>query len=134
PEETAETVKPENYDPIYEMVLASAICSPAPGATLPPGKVQVSGYAVPSGEPDEKILSVEVSGDGGATWTAAELSGRDAPYTWKLWRTTLDLAPGTPTLVVRAVDGRGRVQPEKAPWNFKGYLYNGWHRVPITVG
>jgi hypothetical protein len=38
-----------------------------------------------------------------------------------------------PTLMVRATDSAGKLQPEKSPWNFKGYLYNGWHRVPITV-
>ena len=43
------------------------------------------------------------------------------------------MAKGERVLVVRATDSRGGAQPEKAPWNFKGYLYNGWHRVPVTV-
>lgn len=133
PEATPETVKPENFEPIYEFVLASAICSPMAGATLSAGKVQVSGYAVPPGESGVGIKSVQVSGDGGATWTDAELIGPDAQYTWRLWKATLTLAAGTPTLIARAIDTRGQVQPEKAPWNFKGYMYNGWHRVPITV-
>ena len=100
---------------------------------LSPGKIEVRGYAVPPGDADATIASVQVSGDGGATWAEAELSGKDAPFTWKLWKATLTLAAGTPTLVARAVDNRGKMQPEKAPWNFKGYLYNGWHRVPVTV-
>src|SRR5579864_115174 len=35
PEATPETVKPESYDPIYEFVLASAICKPLAGAAIP---------------------------------------------------------------------------------------------------
>lgn len=133
PEATPETVKPENYEPIYEMVLSSAICMPLVGATVRAGKLQVGGYALPPGADGVTIASVQVSGDGGATWTAAELVGKEAPFAWRLWKATLDVTPGSRTLVVKAVDSRGQVQPEKAPWNFKGYLYNGWHRVPITV-
>jgi sulfite oxidase len=133
PEATAETVKPELFEPIYEFVLASAICTPMAGQTVRAGKVAVSGYAVPPGGAGSKVASVQVSGDGGATWTAAELTGPDAPFTWRFWKATLELPAGMPTLMVRATDSAGKMQPEKSPWNFKGYLYNGWHRVPITV-
>jgi sulfite oxidase len=133
PEATAETVKPENYDPIYEFVLASAICTPILGQALRAGKVRVSGYAVPPGLDGVTIAGVQVSADGGGTWTNATLAGNDAPYAWKLWSLDLDLPPGPRTLIARATDSLGKLQPEKGPWNFKGYLYNGWHRVPITV-
>jgi sulfite oxidase len=133
PEATAETVKPENYEPIDEMVLSSAICTPLVGATVRAGKLEVGGYALPPGADGVTIASVQVSGDGGGTWTAAELVGKEAPFAWRLWKTRLDVTSGSRTLVVKAVDSRGQVQPEKASWNFKGYLYNGWHRVPITV-
>ena len=133
PEATPETVKPENYDPIYDFVLSSAITSPLAGATVSAGKVKVSGYAVPLGADGVTIASVQVSGDGGATWVPAELTGPEQAHCWRFWKASLTLGPGTPTLVVRAVDSRGQAQSEKAPWNFKGYLYNGWHRVPITV-
>jgi sulfite oxidase len=127
-------VKPENYEPIYEPVLSSAICSPMAGRTVPAGKVRVSGYAVPPGTDGATVAGVQVSPDGGGTWVSATLSGKDAPYAWKLWSVDLNLQPGAQTLVVRATDSQGKLQPEKAPWNFKGYLYNGWHRVPVTVG
>lgn len=133
PEATAETVKPENYEPIYEFVLASAICSPLTGATLRAGKAEIRGYAVPPGEEGEGVASVQVSVDGGGTWSSAELLDQDMPFVWRRWRAAVDLTPGLRTLLCRAVDVRGRVQPEKSPWNFKGYLYNGWHRVPVTV-
>ncbi len=133
PEATAETVKPENYDPIYEFVLASAICTPMAGQTLRAGKVRVSGYAVPPGSDGTTVTGVQVSPDGGGTWVTAALASNDAPYAWKLWNVDLELPAGPRTLIVRATDSLGKLQPEKAPWNFKGYLYNGWHRVPITV-
>lgn len=133
PEATAETVKPENYEPIYEFVLSSAICAPQIGQLLSPGKVKVSGYAVPPGSTGAAIAGVQVSPDGGGTWVDATLATNAAPYAWKLWSVELDLKPGPRTLIARATDSTGGMQPEKAPWNFKGYLYNGWHRVPVTV-
>lgn len=133
PDATAETVKPEAFDPIYEFVLASAICNPRAGGTVPAGKLEVRGYAVPPGEEGVGVASVQVSGDGGGTWTAAEFAGPELPFAWRLWKASVDVQPGDRTLIARAVDSRGRQQPEKAPWNFKGYLYNGWHRVPVSV-
>ena len=133
PEATAETVRPEEFQPIYEFVLSSAILSPLAGQTLKAGKVEVRGYAIPPGDPAWRIAGVEVSADAGATWTTARLSGKDAPFTWKLWSAELTLGAGSKTLVARARDSGGKLQPEKAPWNFKGYLYNGWHQVPVTV-
>jgi len=133
PEETAATVKPEKYDPIYELVLTSAIGTPLAGQTLRAGRVRVAGYAVPPGSDGTGIAGVQVSPDGGATWVNAALGSNDAPFAWRLWSVELELAPGTRTLVVRATDSNGKLQPEKAPWNFQGYLYNGWHRVPVTV-
>ena len=133
PEATAETVKPEAFEPIYESILSSAICSPLAGQDLRPGKLELRGYALPPGEEGVSVASVQVSGDGGATWTAAEFVGEELPHAWRLWKATLDVTSGPRTLIARATDSRGRQQPEKAPWNFKGYLYNGWHRVPVTV-
>jgi len=133
PDATAETIKPATVDPIGEGVLSSVICRPRAGGSIRAGRVELAGYAVPSGEEGAAIASVQVSGDGGSTWTAAELTGNEAPFAWRLWRATLELAAGAATLVVRAVDARGKTQPGTAPWNLLGYLYNGWHRVPVTV-
>jgi len=133
PEATPETVKPEEYGPIYEFVLSSAICSPLSGATVKAGRIDVRGYAVPPGALGSALGGVQVSADGGATWVTAKLLGRDAPFAWKLWSVEIDVAAGARTLTVRATDERGQPQPEKAAWNFKGYQHNGWHQVPITV-
>lgn len=133
PEATVETVKPENFEPIYENVLNSVICRPLAGQTASAGRLEVQGFAVPPGVEGGALAGVEVSPDGGATWAAARFTGKDVPYAWRLWSANVTVAAGARTLVVRATDAKGATQPERSPWNFKGYLYNGWHRVPITV-
>lgn len=133
PEATAETVKPADFEPIYENLLNSAICVPKVGETVSAGKLEVRGWALPPGTPGVGLAGVELSPDGGATWVPAKLLGKDAPFSWKLWTAQVEVAPGARTLLVRATDSKGVRQPERSPWNFKGYLYNGWHRVPITV-
>ena len=36
-------------------------------------------------------------------------------------------------LIARATDSAGRSMPERGNWNFKGYLYNGWHRITVEA-
>ncbi len=60
------------------------------------------------------IAKVEVQVDGGE-WQPATLDARRAKYGWVLWSWgTQNLAPGTHTLVSRAIDANGKVQPTKA--------------------
>jgi sulfite oxidase len=133
PEATPETVKPDAFDPIYEMVLGSAICSPAPGARLKAGKVSVSGYAVPPGSPGATVAKVEVSPDAGKSWVEARIRGAQTAFTWCLWDAVVTLPAGDSLLTVRATDSTGRSQPEKAAWNFKGYLNDSWHQVTVSA-
>jgi sulfite oxidase len=133
PEATPETVKPEQFGPIYEMVLGSAICSPRSGDRVTAGKIRVRGYAVPPGETGATVAKVEVSADDGKTWKEAKFWGDRRDFAWQLWEAEMTVPAGSSTLVVRATDSRGRVQPEKAAWNFKGYLNDSWHRVPISA-
>lgn len=120
-------------DPIYVYPLNAAICSPAAGAKVPSGPTAVSGYALPAGFTGSRIETVELSLDGGQTWTRAELRGRAQLCCWQLWTAQVNLAPGRRDLVVRAKDLQGQSMPEKGNWNFKGYLYNGWHHVRVEV-
>ena len=41
--------------------------------------------------------------------------------------------PGYYTIMSRATDTAGRVQPIVPPWNPSGYLWNGIDRVGVTV-
>jgi sulfite oxidase len=134
PDATPETVKPEAYGPIYEMVLGSAICSPRAGDRVKPGKITVRGYAVPPGEPGATVARVELSPDGGKSWADARFWGERSEFAWQLWEADVTVPAGASTLVVRATDSRGKTQPERAAWNFKGYLNDSWHRVDIVAG
>lgn len=119
---------------IDELPLNSAICEPAPGAELAPGQTMVRGYAVASAR---AVTRVDVSADGGRTWTQAALE-RDpsAPWAWTFWEAALDLPPGGHELAVRAWDSAGQTQPALPgdTWNFKGYLSAAWHRVRVRAG
>ena len=41
--------------------------------------------------------------------------------------------PGYMTILARAYDDRGNVQPAVSTWNPLGYFWNGWHRVGVVV-
>lgn len=119
-------------EPIYQFPITSAICLPAADAKVDV-EFKVSGYALPPGLPGRTIAKVEISADGGKTWKTAELTHASKPFCWQLWRAKLTLPAGRHTLVVRATDSAGALQPEKVEWNLKGYLYNAWPRVEVSV-
>ena len=81
------------------------------------------------------LTSIEVSADGGRNWIAARIAREGRRWTWTFWEATVQLAPGTHTLVVRASDSAGTRQPVSAweTWNVKGYSNNAWHRVSICA-
>ena len=120
-------------DPIYDFVINAAICAPAAGATIKAGSTRVSGYALPSGNAAAKIDKVELSPDGGKSWITARLLNSSAPCTWQQWTAEVNLPAGKQELIVRASDTTGQTMPEHGSWNFKGYLYNGWHRVSVEA-
>jgi sulfite oxidase len=121
-------------EPLGELVLNSAIVSPAEGEPVGAGRVEVSGWAI--GRGGRPVARVEVSPDGGATWAGADLQGAPMPWCWRIWRARLSLPPGKQTLVARAVDEDGSIQPERLEqvWNVKGYANNSWHRVTVEAG
>ena len=79
------------------------------------------------------VIRVEFSADGGATWTDAALSPRVGDYAWRTWSTEWNAAPGEHTLIVRATDEAGNVQPLEQPWNYQGMGNNMAHRVEVVV-
>jgi sulfite oxidase len=133
PDVTADNVDWNQGQMLGPVHLTAVICDPAPGARLPAGSLTVRGYAY-GGE--IRYLRVAISADGGQSWVDAEMEGPDQPMSWRFWRGVLDLPPGDYTLIVRAVGEGGVTQPpDPAPlWNFKGYMNNAWHLVPVRVG
>ena len=113
--------------------VGSVISSPVEGETLPAGPVAVSGFAF-AGE--REVARVEVSADGGRTWTTAEPGPEHGRWAWRLWKASLDLPAGEHEIVCRAWDTAAQTQPEDPAhvWNFKGYMNNAWHRVRVNVG
>jgi sulfite oxidase len=107
---------------INGLPLNSAICEPAPHAHLSPGSATLRGYATAT---DRAVVRVDVSLDGGRTWSQAELEDQSG-----------DLPRGEHELAVRAWDDARQTQPALPDdtWNFKGYLSSAWHRVPVLVG
>jgi DMSO/TMAO reductase YedYZ molybdopterin-dependent catalytic subunit/CDP-diglyceride synthetase len=90
----------------------SRIDEPAPGATLATGTHRVAGVAYAG---TRGIQKVEISSDAGTTWNSAELLDRVVPGQdrWVRWQSRFTLAPGqTITLLARATNGAGEVQPE----------------------
>lgn len=131
-EVTAETADWTRGEAIYALPVNSAICEPVDGATVTAGAVTVRGWAMGV---DAAVAQVELSGDGGTNWVAAELERGPDHTSWVLWSARLTLAAGTCELVVRASDEAGRSQPADpaAVWNFKGYASAAWHRIRVRA-
>ena len=79
------------------------------------------------------VSRVEVSVDGGATWSDTKLGEAGSPYAWRSWTFVWNATPGAYTLQVRASDADGNVQPAVQQWNFGGYGNNGVQRVNVIV-
>ncbi|MGI8479552.1 MAG: sulfite oxidase [Gaiellaceae bacterium] len=83
---------------------------------------------------EAEIANVEVSTDGGETWTDADLAPRsDGRWSWRRWRFVWDAEHGTHELCCRARDEAGHEQPLEAQWNLGGYANNAVQRIVVTV-
>jgi DMSO/TMAO reductase YedYZ molybdopterin-dependent catalytic subunit len=123
-------VKPDEMNPVTELFVKSNITT-HPLRTRIGQTATIKGFAF-SGAPD--IAKVELSDDDGASWREAALQPEHDPFAWRLW--SFDWTPkksGSATLLARATDSRGAVQPREAQWNPSGYLYNGWHPARVEV-
>jgi sulfane dehydrogenase subunit SoxC len=97
---------------------------------VPAGEVRVQGRAWSGLAP---VASVEVSADGGSSWTAAELEPEDGRWAWRGWTYRWQTEPGSWVLCSRARDEAGNEQPLEPSWNLGGYANNAVQRVPVTV-
>jgi sulfite oxidase len=130
PGEPGVAFKPEEMTPVTDLFVKSNITE-APASARVGATFTIRGFAF-SGAPD--IAKVEVSDDGGETWRPAALDSQHDPYAWRLWSFRCEPKSEVKiSLVARATDSRGSVQPREAVWNQSGYLYNGWHSVEIPV-
>jgi sulfite oxidase len=119
--------------PLGLVALNADLLSPVDGETVPAGPVEVRGYAFAGGE--RHVARVDVSIDGGASWSQAELLDDRGRWAWRHWRITVDLVPGEHEILVRAWDSSAATQPESeaALWNPKGYVNNARPRARVHV-
>ena len=127
-----------NGDPshpsVQEMTVKSWINGPGTdGKPLAAGTVQIHGVAFGG---MHAVSKVDVSVDGGKTWVAARLVGPDlGRFAWRQFALAVRLPAGSHTLVSRATDAAGNVQPEQRMENAAGYNNSSWvdHAVKVTV-
>jgi DMSO/TMAO reductase YedYZ molybdopterin-dependent catalytic subunit len=117
--------------PLAEMQIKAEIAQPVQGEILSANSnVRVHGAAWTS---DGEIIKVDLSTDGGATWSEASLVGTSKPNAWRLWELNwrTPSQPGQTTLIARATDSLGRTQPTHRDPDRGTYMIN--HLLPITV-
>lgn len=125
------TVDAKDMAPLTGLVVKSLITSPADKSTIKAGAIVVSGFAW-AGEDD--IARVDISIDNGATWRLAQLGRERERYAWRQFRSELNvMSPGYYSIMARATDTKGNVQPIEVMWNPSGYLWNAIDRVGINV-
>jgi len=130
PEWPAGEYEPAEGGPITLQNVKSALALPRP-ARLRPGPRWIRGFAY---SPHASIEEVEWSADGGGSWRAAELMSPPLRWAWRTFAFPWDAPPGDRQLLVRARDREGNGQPDRLPFNEKGYLLNVPVPHPVRVG
>ena len=98
----------------FEMGVKSVIARPSSMMTLPrAGLYEISGIAWSGAG---RIRRVEVSTDGGATWTAAALTGEERTKSLVRFRLPWEWTGREALLQSRATDEKGNVQPGRKEW------------------
>jgi DMSO/TMAO reductase YedYZ molybdopterin-dependent catalytic subunit len=117
--------------PLAEMKLKSAIARPRVYETLVPNRTYTVFGAAWAGETD--VAEIAVSTDGGQTWAEAHFIDPVRRHAWRRWK--LDwmtpMEPGRYTLLARAKDANGTVQPDEHDQNYGTYVIT--HPSPIEV-
>ena len=126
---------PRVEDPTQSYSLQSLECKslimgPLDGAKLAAGAQMIQGYAW-AGE--GSVTGVDVSLDGGKTWAPAALSGAAYRYAWRRWEMPWTADGGAHTIMARATDSLGRVQPGTKTRDPQGYRWNVIHAVRVDV-
>jgi sulfane dehydrogenase subunit SoxC len=94
------------------------------------GSVRLEGRAWSGWAPVERV---EVSIDGGESWTDASLGKPAGDFAWSGWTYDWEAEAGEYELSCRATDRAGNVQPGLAEWNYDGLCNNAVQRVRAVV-
>jgi sulfane dehydrogenase subunit SoxC len=80
------------------------------------------------------IERVQVTTDGGSTWTDATLGEAVSPFAWVPFTVVWEASQaGEFELSCRATDAAGNTQPLEQPWNYHGFANNTVQRIPVEV-
>ena len=115
---------------LQSLEVKSLIVGPAEGAKLPAGRATVWGWAW-AGEGE--LTGIDVSTDGGQTWRRRVRRSAATGTPGGSGSSTGTPAAGTHTLMARATDSLGRVQPTSRAFNRLGYRWNVIHAVKVDV-
>jgi sulfite oxidase len=122
-----------NSTPTYGHAIKSVIFSPLPDDEPKAGAVEITGVAFNDGT--APITEVNVSTDGGKTWTGAEIEKPDSPWAWHHFKASGTLSAGRNVILARATDSLGRTQPLDGltRWQPRGYEWNGVEHLEVSV-
>jgi hypothetical protein len=80
------------------------------------------------------MQSVEVSMDGGASWTESTLGAqRNGRWAWRPFSLEWHAQPGEHELCVRARDAEGHIQDTDSRWNLSSFANDEVQRIPVVV-
>jgi hypothetical protein len=118
--------------PISGMLPRSFITNLQNGATIPraqPTLVRGIAFGGLHG-----LRNVLFSADNGQNWSEAKLGDDYGKYSFRQWKTSVSFPdPGGQTLMVRAVDTTGQMQPMTPNWNGAGFMRNVIESIEIQV-
>jgi hypothetical protein len=118
--------------PITEMIVNSLITNPAQGANVKAASpVTIGGIAWDGGY---GIRTVEMSIDGGRTWTSAALGEDLGRFAFRTFSFTFSpKTKGKQTVMARATNKIGQTQTSELIQNPAGYHHNLIHSLTINV-
>jgi DMSO/TMAO reductase YedYZ molybdopterin-dependent catalytic subunit len=117
--------------PVTEIQVKAQVARPAPYEVVPKGKKYRMYGAAWAGESD--VAKVEVSDNGGGSWTEAKLIGDRVRYAWRYWEHDwlIPDSTGRHIIMARATDTRGHVQPMRRDPDRRDAVIS--HVLPIEV-
>lgn len=118
--------------PVTTLNVNSIIQKPLDYSILEKGIQKIEGIAW-TGE--GSIAEVQISIDNGETWKKANLTANpQQAYSWVKWSLQWGFEKkGEYTIFSKAIDTSGRMQPDNAFWNRKGYGFNEVAKHHISV-
>jgi len=116
-----------------EMQIKAQIAQPEPGEVISANTTYRIHGAAWGGE--ATVVKVEVSLDGGESWTKAILLDEAMENAWRFWEFEWKTPahPGKMILMARATDSTGCTQPAKRIDDYGTYMVNHWLPIEVEV-